>query len=122
MKATYIAGSGGEGTAATIEIDGQQYECMDCLGYGQGRACRPGDVVNVALEAGLVRLPIDANPERRKDLVSLGGWRYRAYGEVVEGTLLDCGTVRIEIPDLNGAERFVAVDIERLDCWRMREA
>ena len=34
MKAKLLSREGGEGTAAVVEVDGQEYECMDCFGYG----------------------------------------------------------------------------------------
>ena len=134
MKGKFIAGSGDEGTASVIEIAGEQYECMDCLGYGRSRSCKPGDVVYVAFSAGLVKsdrrgnVVAGANPQQRKALDPLGGWHYRAYGAVVSvapsGTVLDCGAVTVEMPAVLGADAigsFVAVDIDRLDCWRTRQ-
>lgn len=133
MKARYISGSGAEGTAAVIEVDGEQYECMDCLGYGRGRGYRPGDIFYVGFAAGLVKhdrkgtLVTGPNERHAKVLESLGGWRYRAYGVLVVGdrdVLLDCGAVNVELsPGSVDAGRngdYVAVDIERMDCWRRR--
>ena len=134
VKAKYISGSGAEGTAAVIEVGGEQYECMDCLCYGRSRCYQPGDIIYVAFTAGLVKehrhgkVQAGANPQRRKALESLGGWRYRAYGEVLEvspGTLLDCGAVEVDMSYVIGDEEmigsFVTIDIARLDCWRTRK-
>ena len=134
MKAKYIDGSGAEGTAAVIEIDGEQYESMDCLCYGRARCYKPGDIIYVAFQTGLVKrdrrgnVLIGENAERRKALESLGGWRYRAYGEVVAlppDTVLDCGAVEVEVScSLGEAEvigNFITLEIERMDCWRTRK-
>ena len=144
MKAKYISGSGGEGTAAVIEIDGVEYECMNCLGFGRSRGYRPGDIIFVSLIADRVKtdargnVQIDPNPQQRKALESRGGWRYRAYGIVTTVTPskerysdfraltpnnLDCGAVNFAVPQLTGDDldgRFIAIDIERMDCWRSR--
>jgi hypothetical protein len=122
MKAKYISGSGAEGTAAVIEVNGEQYECMDCLGYGRGRGYRPGDVVSVRFVAGNIRT--GPNAGHVKALESLGGWRYRASGVVVVNgadAVLDCGTIEVELSDqvdsaMHG--EYVTVEIDRMDCWR----
>lgn len=105
---------------------------MDCLGYGRSRHYKPGDVIYVVLHGGLLKenrrgqVGIGANPERRKALEELGGWRYRAYGAFVATgyeARLDCGTVEVDLatalfvePDMLG--NFVTIDIDRLECWR----
>lgn len=128
MNAKFISGSGDEGTAALVEIDGQLYECMDCLGYGRNRRYEPGQAFQVVLSAGLVkRTEIGGNPDQLKALDRLRGWHYRAYGVVVmtaSGLVLDCGAVSVQLPDPMDralAGRFIAVEIERLDCWRARK-
>lgn len=132
MKAKYISGSGGEGTAAIIEVNGEQYECMNCLGYGRGGGHRPGDVFYVSFMADLVqsdrkgRVITGPNENRVKALQSLGGWRYRALGVVVvsgSAAVLDCGAVHVDLPyevdpAMNG--EYVTVEIDRMDCWRAR--
>lgn len=119
--------------AVVIEIDGRRYECMGCLRYGlrRPRTYKLGDTIDVAFSAGLLKedssgkAQVDANPQQLKRLENLGGWRYRACGEVVAvdpEPLLDCGAVTVDLPDAvcdaSVLGRFVTVEIERLDCWR----
>jgi hypothetical protein len=132
MKAKYISGSGGEGTAAIIEVNGEQYECMNCLGYGRRRGYRPGDVFYVSLMADRVksdrtgRVTFGPNEDHVKRVKSLGGWRYLAFGVLVvsaSNVMLDCGAVHVDLPyevdpAMNG--EYVAVQIDRMDCWRAR--
>ncbi|WAC62677.1 hypothetical protein OVA13_14955 [Pseudoxanthomonas sp. SL93] len=49
------------------------------------------------------------NPDRKLDLESLGGWRYRAYGQVIqiEPVIVDCGLTRIEGPVQSNDARLV---------------
>jgi hypothetical protein len=90
-------------------------------------------VVDVRFVAGLVKedergkIEVHPNPQQRKALECLNGWRYRAYGEVTAvdpETTLDCGDVEVSLPD-HGGDVFavgdvVMVEILRLDCWRAR--
>ena len=132
MKGKYIDGSGGEGTACTVEIDGEEYECMDCLGYGRPRGYKRGDVIYVRFAAGLVktdrhgRAVLIENPDKRQAFENRGGWRYRAHGVLMGSAAhmtIDCGKVTVEIGweiDESAVGTFVAIDIDRLDCWRAR--
>src|SRR5688500_6302405 len=115
---------GGEGTAAVVEVDGNQYECMDCLRYGKGPYPQVGD--RFAVEFGGLyaqsqsgRALIAENPDRLKKLESLGGWRYRAFGQIVAvkpDTLLDCGIGVVNlsqaITDAAAVGQFVSINIQ----------
>ncbi|HYR27694.1 MAG TPA: hypothetical protein VEU30_04470, partial [Thermoanaerobaculia bacterium] len=52
-EAKFVDGSGAEGTSSTVEIDGEQYDCMDCLGYGRSKSYRRGDIIYVSLQANV---------------------------------------------------------------------
>ena len=125
---------GGEGTAAILEVDGKQYECMDCFGYGAGPYPKVGDTFDSEF-TGLCATSksgdalIADNPGKVKKLVSLGRWSYQALGEVVATepwTLLDCGVAVLglsrAITDPASVGRFVSIEIKRLDGWRKRAA
>src|ERR1051326_142101 len=123
---------GGEGTAAVVEIDGQEYECMDCFRYGKGPYPKVGDTFDAEFLALYVRdrsghPVIYENPGGAKKLLGLGGWRYQAYGEVVAvkpWTLMDCGGAVLNlsqaITDPSAVGRLVSIEVQRLDGWRKR--
>ena len=86
-----------------------------------------GDDFDVELSASLLdddepwEVIFSGNPDRRKVLEHIEGWRYRAFGEVVsiDPVVVDCGM--IQIPDVFHSSdprvvgEFVAFMITRLD-------
>lgn len=60
------------------------------------------------------------NPERKTGLEPLGGWRYRAYGQVtqVQPVVVDCGVILVEDPvhsnDSGLIGEYIAFTITRL--------
>ncbi|HJY75172.1 MAG TPA: hypothetical protein VKE95_01005 [Burkholderiales bacterium] len=132
MKAKLLSMEGGEGTGAVVEVDGQEYECMDCFRYGRGPYPKIGDTFDAEFSGlygrdGSGRAVIYENPGGAKKLLSLGRWRYQAYGQVVAvkpWTLLDCGVAIVNlseaITDPSAVGRFVSIEVQRLNGWRKR--
>ncbi|WP_284308545.1 hypothetical protein [Hydrogenophaga electricum] len=60
------------------------------------------------------------NSEQRIDLVPLGGWRYRAFGQItqINPVMVDCGLVQVEGPvqsnDSGLTGEYIAFTITRL--------
>lgn len=123
---------GGEGTAAVVEVAGQEYECMDCFRYGKGPYPKVGDTFDAEFSGFYAQdesghAAVSDNPGGAKKLLSLGGWRYQAYGQVLAvepHTLLDCGVavlnLSLAITDPAAVGQFVSVEVQRLDGWRKR--
>ena len=115
-----------------IEVDGQEYECMDCFGYGKGSNLKVGATFEAEFSGFYARdksghAAVSDNPGGVKKLLALGGWRYQAYGQVVAVhpyTLVDCGiailNLSLAITDPAAVGQFVSVEVQRLDGWRKR--
>lgn len=115
-----------------VEVGGQEYECMDCFRYGKGPYPKVGDTFEAEFSGFYAsdktgRAAISDNPGGVKKLLTLGGWRYQAYGQVVAVhpyTLVDCGVavlnLSLAIADPAAVGKFVSVEVQRLDGWRKR--
>ena len=115
---------------ATVEVGGVQYVCMECFLYGPGPYPTTGQTFDARFLALTPsdadgNLAFDSNPENAKRLDPAGGWRYRAYGEVIATApeaIVDCGGLVVNagcpVPDAVREGDFLAFEIERLDCWR----
>ena len=115
-----------------VEVAGREYECMDCFRYGKGPYPKVGETFDAEFSGlyrqdRLGRAVLFENPGNAKELLSLGGWRYQAYGEIsaVEPwTLLDCGVAVLDlwktITDPSAVGSFVSVEVQRLNGWRKR--
>ncbi|MBS3820625.1 MAG: hypothetical protein KGY81_02550 [Phycisphaerae bacterium] len=124
MKATVICTQGAD-LEATIEITGQRLRVMDSFS-SYDRRTPPGTCIDITLSSlsfsdETWEQIFTGNPDKLKRLESLGGWRYRAYGQVrsIDPMVVDCGVdiaddvVSTHDPRVVG--EYVAYTIDRLD-------
>lgn len=107
---------------------------MDEFTIDERSAPAIGDEFDVELSASLLddgeawEVMFAGNPDKRKVLERVGGWSYRAFGEVVsiDPVVVDCGM--IQIPDVFHSNdsrvigEFIAFTITRLDATQYNQA
>ncbi|WGL16670.1 hypothetical protein PVT68_18200 [Microbulbifer bruguierae] len=110
---------------ALIEIDGSEYCVMDELTLDVERMPKEGEIFefefsNMLDEEESWESIFQGNPEKRRCLEQIQGWKYRAYGEVVSinPVKVDCGVFVekdvIHTHDPKVVGEFVAFTISRL--------
>ncbi|WP_415901018.1 hypothetical protein [Neptuniibacter sp. QD48_11] len=124
MKATLIS-SEGTYLEASIQIDGCEYCVMDEISHDADTMPKLGETFefefsNLVNEGESWESLFQGNPERKKCLEQIQGWKYRAYGKVVaiNPVMVDCG-VLIEEDVFHTNDRkvigeYVAFTINRL--------
>ncbi len=127
MKALIKQIAQDEGLPAIVEIDGNQFEAMDCLGYGGNFT--NGEELEVEFTMGLDdeneswEEIFQGNQKQEKKLVNKGGWSYRALGEIISinPVVIDCGIQCfegvIDTKDERCIGSFVGFNILRLNVW-----
>ena len=113
----------GEYLEAVVEVSGERLHVMDEFG---GSSMSAGQRIEIELEAQLWDPGewdeiFRSNPEKKKALVRLEGWRYLAFGQIVAVNPLvcDCGLIRAEGPirthDPRCIGEYVGFKIQRID-------
>jgi hypothetical protein len=112
---------------AEIAIGTERFVVMDEFSIDARSSPSLGSEFRVELSAGLINeeetweFIFASNPEEKKCLEHLDGWRYHAYGEIISinPVVVDCGIIRVEDVVHTGDSRvvgaFVSFTIERLD-------
>lgn len=111
---------------AEIRLEGEVLTVMDDFSADEANAPAPGQEFEIELSAlvdeGITWKSILAgNPEKLRKLEPLGGWSYRAYGEVISinPVVVDCGLLQVpavfETKDPRVIGEYVAFPISRLD-------
>jgi len=92
----------GEYLEAVVEASGERLHVMDECG---GSSMSDGQRIEIELEAqiwdpGEWDEVFGSNPEKKKALVRLAGWRYQAVGQIVavNPVVCDCGLIQAEGP------------------------
>lgn len=128
MQARIIKIAEDEGLEAVIEINGEEFEVMDCLGYGNN-SVKEGDLIDVKLTVGIgddnedMDMIFKNNPEKLKKTQPIRGWSYRAFGEVIsiKPGIVDCGNIIIkdfiDLDDYKCIGKYIAFNILRLDAY-----
>lgn len=122
VEARFVS-TDGEYLEAIVEVAGEQLHVMDSFG---GSSMVPGQRIEIELEAcvwdpGEWDEVFRSNPERKKALVWLEGWHYRALGQIVavNPVVCDCGLIQVDGPisthDPRCVGEFVGFKIQRLD-------
>lgn len=112
--------------AARLACGEEQLCVMDAFSLVDRFAPRCGEQFEVELSALLTEdEPWEAmftgNPDKAKRLEPLGGWSYRAYGQIVSinPVVVDCGILSVpDVLDTNDPRvvgEFIAFRISRLD-------
>lgn len=113
----------GDYLEAVVEVSGERLYVMDEFG---GSSMSPGQRIEIELEAQ-VWDPGDwdeifrSNPEEKKALVRLEGWRYLALGQIVavNPVVCDCGLIQTDGPigthDQRCIGEYVGFKIQRID-------
>ena len=127
MIAKIIKAADEEGLPTILEIGGMTYEAMDCISYE--KSVNKGETIGVEFTVGLddedetFEQILDGNPAGREELLSTGGWSYKAYGFIksIDPVIVSCGSVEIKEPfDISETDmigKYVAFNIVRLDVW-----
>ncbi len=102
VRATLIS-TDGPYLEAMVEVDGRRYCIMDELGVGAPAGTDGSAEFGIEFDAlldddeewGAI---LSSNPERRVGLEPIQGWRYRAFGKVIQvaPVIVDCGLLRVE--------------------------
>ncbi len=122
FTATFVK-TEGEYLEAVIEVNGEMLHVMDEFG---GEDLKPGTKIELELspfvsDPGEWDEIFSSNPEKKKGLVPLEGWRYLALGQIVKVSpvVCDCGLLIIEEPFSTHDQRcigeYVGFKIGRLD-------
>lgn len=128
MEATVISTEGSD-LEAIIEVAGQRLCVMDDFSSRE-QATPPGSCIHIRLSPLCLSDEtwediFSGNPDKLKRLESLGGWSYRAYGQIksLDPMTVDCGidiedeVVRTHDPRVVG--EYVAYTMDRLDANAM---
>jgi hypothetical protein len=113
----------GEYLEAVVEVSGERLHVMDDCG---GSSMSPGQRIEIELEAqvwdpGEWDEAFRSNPEKKKALLRLEGWRYLACGQIVavNPVVCDCGLIQAEGPirthDPRCIGEYVGFKIQRID-------
>lgn len=119
---------------ASIATSGGILSVMDEFTIDERSSPRIGDEFDVEISASLLEdgeswdVMFAGNPDKIKSLDRVGGWCYRAYGEVVsiDPVVVDCGM--LQIPDVFHSTdsrvigEFIAFTIARLEARRCSKA
>lgn len=124
MKTKFIST---EGTylAAIVEIEDISYCVMDEITLSADDMPKPGQYFdfqfsNLLDEDESWESIFTSNPQKKKCLVQLEGWKYKAYGEVISinPVVVDCGILQEEdvfhTNDPSVIGEFVAFTVSRL--------
>jgi hypothetical protein len=126
MKVTLIK-TDGPWLEAEIAIGTECFIVMDVFSPDDRPARPAGSEFYLELSAGLINeeesweFIFASNPEQKKCLEHLDGWRYRAYGEIISinPVVVNCGLIQVEDVVHTGDSRvigeFVSFTIDRLD-------
>ena len=122
VEAAFVS-TEGEYLEAVVEVSGERLHVMDFFG---GSSMSPGQRIEIELEA-LILDPGEwdeifrANPEKKKALVRLEGWRYLAFGQIVavNPVICDCGLIQTDGPirthDPRCIGEYVGFKLHRID-------
>lgn len=122
VEAAFVS-TEGEHLEAVVEVSGERLHVMDLFG---GSSISPGQRIEIELEAqvwdpGEWDEVFYSNPEKKKALVRLGGWRYLAFGQIVSvnPVVCDCGLIQADGPirthDPRCIGEYVGFKIQRID-------
>ncbi|QIF01783.1 hypothetical protein [Roseimicrobium sp. ORNL1] len=126
MKATLIK-TDGPWLEAEIAIGTERFIVMDVFSPDDRPARPAGSEFYIELSVGMLNEEesweffFASNPEQKKCLEHLDGWRYRAYGEIlsINPAVVDCGLLQVEdvfdFRDSRVIGEFVSFTIDRLD-------
>jgi len=122
VRAVFVS-TEGDYLEAVVEVSGERLHVMDEFG---GSSMSPGQRIEIKLHAqvwdpGEWDEIFRSNPEKKKTLVWLEGWRYLAFGQIVavNPVICDCGLIEtvgpIRTHDPRCIGEYVCFKIQRID-------
>ena len=124
MKIKFIK-TEGMALQAKIEINGKKFTVMDEISL-QDKAVKPNSICEVEFTTMCIGNEsweeiFNGNPEKKKYLEQIEGWKYKAFGEIiqVDPVIIDCGIIKIKDDVVNTHDKrcvgeFVSFEISRL--------
>jgi hypothetical protein len=125
MKRVRFLTTNGPYLEALIEVEGQVLCVMDEFSVDERSLPKQGDEVEFEFTASLFEDEaweeiFAGNPEQKKGLEQVDGWRYIAYGQIISiaPVQVDCGVLTVEdvvhTNDSNVVGKYVRFTISRL--------
>jgi hypothetical protein len=124
MKIKFIE-TEGFALQAKVEVNGKIFAVMDEISFPD-RAVKPNSIYEAEFTAMCIGNEtweeiFNGNPEKKKCLEQIEGWKYKAFGEItgVNPIIIDCGIITIEDDVINTHDErcmgeFISFEISRL--------
>ncbi|MCG7564617.1 hypothetical protein [Pseudoalteromonas sp. McH1-42] len=127
MEAIFIS-TNGTYLEATLEIEGKQYCVMDELTLDIENLPKIGESFAFEFSNSLDEDEswesiFQSNPEKKKCIEQVSGWRYRAFGQIISinPVIVDCGILKeediIHTNDPSVVGEFISFTISRLGVY-----
>lgn len=125
MEAIFLK-TDGPWLQAEIRVGNQELKVMDELSIDERTSPNSGDTIEIEFSTMISEDKewselFSGNPEKKRELVHIDGWRYRAFGRItkINPVTVDCGLLNIEdviySSDPKIVGEYISFTIERLE-------